>query len=303
MSKKLPQELQANIKSLRIMALIMAVCGSITIIGIPWAILYIGLALMLSVNRLPSKGFLVFVALATIPVCIFIAPVFFEIALWQLAKKVGIYNKQGPTAIRSTKEWKNAGYWQKYGFPTGMVISLTLMIIMVAPVPHTKTRIVDIPYSVQYTQDGSIELGDSQVRQPGSNGQGLERTKQIKPLLALALNTDLYYSTTNLPTQTTSTPVSQIIAQGTKRYQYMWCSNGTYRYYTNDQFDDPSIGFTHKSEDQCNKTGNGHMTGIADTAPPQQTTRTVYQPSYRYTPTYTTCQQYTYINQFSCTTY
>lgn len=186
-----------------------------------------------------------------------------------------------------------------------LAIVILLNIIIAFPIPHNASKEITLRYKEQHIQDASLELGDKQTRQAGVNGQGLERKHEIKPLFALLLGLNIKYSTSKLPTQTTQAPINQVVADGTKKYQYMWCSNGGYSYYSNEQFKNPKVGFTHKSVDDCAKKNYGHMTGLADTAPPQQTTRNVYTPSYtpRYTPTYTTCHEYSYLNSFSCTTY
>src|SRR4051812_38212562 len=75
MANKLPKELQANIRSLRFMCIVMAICGLITVVGIPWALLYIVLAASLRTNRLPNRLIISFAAFVTIPICIFLAPV------------------------------------------------------------------------------------------------------------------------------------------------------------------------------------------------------------------------------------
>ena len=45
------------------------------------------------------------------------------------------------------------------------------------------------------------------------------------------------------------------------------CSDGSSRYYTNEQFKDPNTGFTSKSEDYCEKNKQGKMIGLSDTGP------------------------------------
>jgi hypothetical protein len=297
MSKEFPQELQANIKTVRIMAIILAVCGFITILGIPWALLFILLAV-----KPTNVKLLKFTAVATIPICWCIVPIFLEIGLWRLIKKLETYQAKGAKALKSNREWNKLHFLRRYSPATDMVAVLIILIVLILPVPHTASKVVDIPYATQSIQDSSIELGDSQTRQPGTNGQGLERQRIVQPLFAYVLGIHADYSTDDLPTQTTQAPTNQITAQGTKKYQYMWCSDGSYRYYTNDQFGSPTVGFTHKSPDDCAKNGDGHMTGLADTAPPQQTTRTIYEPSYITTPTYTTCNE-GFGYSISCTTY
>lgn len=44
-----------------------------------------------------------------------------------------------------------------------------------------------------------------------------------------------------------------------KRYQYMLCTDGSYRSYTDEQMKDPNTGLTSESEDYCKKNGQGKM--------------------------------------------
>lgn len=49
-----------------------------------------------------------------------------------------------------------------------------------------------------------------------------------------------------------------------KRYQYMLCSDGSYRSYTDKQMKDSRVGFTKDSEDYCKKNGQGKMSKLSD---------------------------------------
>lgn len=44
-----------------------------------------------------------------------------------------------------------------------------------------------------------------------------------------------------------------------KRYQYMLCTDGSYRGYTDEQMKDPDTGLTSESEDYCKKNGQGKI--------------------------------------------
>lgn len=125
-----------------------------------------------------------------------------------------------------------------------------------------------------YVSDSNLELGQSEVRQKGVDGQ-----KQTKHNLIFGYVEAL-----------DETPVTDtIVAKGTKRYQYMYCSDGSYRYYSAKQFKDPEVGFTHQSPDYCAKNGQGTQTTIADTPPPK--TQTTYVPTYR-SPSTTHCYSF-----------
>lgn len=151
--------------------------------------------------------------------------------------------------------------------------ALALIMVLVA-IFGSYTTTAALKYASITTSDSNLELGQSEVRQPGKNGQ----TQTVHNLIL------------GFTTATTQTdPVNQITAKGTRRYQYMYCSNGSYRYYTAENFKDPNVGFTHKSLDACAISGQGTETTVADTPPAR--TQTTYVPSYTppiYTPPTTT---------------
>lgn len=174
------------------------------------------------------------------------------------------------------------------------VIIASVLIASILPIPHTNALPITLPFTQQYIQDSSLELGEKQTRQPGNNGKGLEKKSVIEPAFSYLLGMKMSYKSSDLPTETTLQPTNEIIANGTKKYQYMLCSNGSYRYYSNDQFKDPNTGFTHKSSDACSESSNGHMTALSDSAP-QQTTQ---QSTRTYTPTYSPTHCYTQYNTY-----
>src|SRR5690606_26075112 len=68
----------------------------------------------------------------------------------------------------------------------------------------------------------------------------------------------------------TTTAQEEVIARGTKKYQYMICSDGTYRYFTDAEFKNENTGFTSKSEDHCSKNNNGFKLRLSETKPVQK---------------------------------
>lgn len=150
------------------------------------------------------------------------------------------------------------------------------------PINATETENNVLYYQTSYIEDGTTELGQELVKQNGENG-----TMETIYITTRTLS-GKQLSRSKSSESIIKAPVDKVIAKGTKKFQFMWCSNGTYRYYENEQFKSPNVGFTHQSPDECSKSGNGHMTSLADAAPVQQQTTTNY-PSYTrsYTPSYT----------------
>ena len=147
--------------------------------------------------------------------------------------------------------WKNISQSKKsynrvIAYPS---IALIMLLIFIFG-SYTTTEAIE--YSKTTVSDSGLELGQSEIRQIGKNGQK-------------TITHNLIFGFTQSTSQTD--PTNEISAKGTRRYQYMYCSDGSYRYYTADQFKNPNIGYTHQSPDDCAKNGNGSETTIADTPP------------------------------------
>jgi hypothetical protein len=164
-----------------------------------------------------------------------------------------------------------------YGAIGFAVLLLTLL--------GTYTTTEAVKFSSTPITDSNLELGQTEIRQTGKDGE-----KQITHNLIFG---------TPLSTETTK-PVDEIIAKGSRKYQYMYCSNGSYRYFTAEQFKDPNVGFTHQSPDHCAQNGAGTQTTIADVPPAEKIVQQV--PVYR-SPSYTTCTESYFSGSFTCRSY
>lgn len=104
-SNELPLQLQAQIKGTRTSAIIMAVLAAISIYFIPWAIFYIILATKLKPEKVPNRKLVKGAAIATLPLCTAIIPIFVDIEFWKLNKKLKEYDEIGPKAFITDKEF------------------------------------------------------------------------------------------------------------------------------------------------------------------------------------------------------
>lgn len=126
-----------------------------------------------------------------------------------------------------------------------------------------ESRNVTLSFDTKYVNDSNIELGEKYVKQEGKFGSAKETWRSIG-----ILSEKKKVSSTTL-----KYPTDKTISIGTKRHQYMWCSDGTYHYYTNEQFANNTVGFTPKSPDICAQNGNGYKTRLAASAPTPSTSR------------------------------
>lgn len=99
----------------------------------------------------------------------------------------------------------------------------------------TRTEITEseeaIPFSIKYEDDGSLELGTGEIKQTGENG-----TKKIYVEDKKQLITGKTISSSVANVEVIKEPTTKIVRRGTLRWQYMFCSDGSYRYYTDEQF-------------------------------------------------------------------
>lgn len=133
------------------------------------------------------------------------------------------------------------------------------------------TRDETISFFTEYIDDDTIELGTEEVERDGENGIKKVTYREESYLLSgeviSSLQTDF---------EITKEPTSKIIRRGTKKWQYMICSDGSWRYYTDEQFKDKNVGFTHASEDDCANNNQGVAVALVDTPPSPDSTATPY---------------------------
>ena len=182
-----------------------------------------------------------------------------------------VKSKEGlnkPTKERvSFKEWRKAhrkGLLITYYSVATVVIVVCIGIILNSFVTRTDTIESEAPiyFHTEYEDDDSLELGTEEVKQAGENGTKRVYTKEKKKLI-----TGEVLESYVAKEETVKEPVKEIVRRGTRKWQYMICSDGSWRYFTDEQFQDPNIGFTHSSEDFCAKNNQGTMVALADNPP------------------------------------
>ena len=148
----------------------------------------------------------------------------------------------------------------------GRVAIWTVLVIATAgaiPFPHTFSKSVAIPFSTETKDTPDLELGDSKVLQEGSDG-----SKSVEVKSSLSVWGRLFGQQSLQQKEGTSTvtkePINKSVANGTRKYQYMLCSDGGHRYFTDTQFNEPQTGFTSKSNDFCKENNQGVKLGLAD---------------------------------------
>lgn len=147
-----------------------------------------------------------------------------------------------------------------------VVALLTLITAMsLIPVSYVKTEYSSIGYETEYKDENAIELGTENVAQNGIEGSKFTDYKYKQNLFQYLFLKDSV-SKTELKSGVSKEATKRIVLKGTRKWQYMMCSNGSYRYFTDEQFKSKFTGFTNSSPDYCEQNNQGKKIGLADTA-------------------------------------
>ena len=169
------------------------------------------------------------------------------------------------------------------------IISLSILLLNLTRTETASFEMI-ITFDTEYIDDDSLELGTVETQQEGVIG-----SKKIYYEKELYLISGETKSRKHTRSETTREPVKKIIKRGTRRWQYMLCSDGSYRYFTDEQFQDKNIGFTHSSKDFCAENGQGNVVGLADNPPSEYSS--VWSDS-SYTPVYADLSGLDYMNKY-----
>ncbi len=131
------------------------------------------------------------------------------------------------------------------------------------PLPYAFAKSSAVDFATKSEDYAGLEMGDSKVLQEGRAGKKVVTIESLQSLWGRLFGLQPIQQTAKSETITESV-VEKIVANGTRKYQYMMCSDGRYRYYTDEQFKDPRTGFTSKSSDNCKENNQGVKVKLAD---------------------------------------
>lgn len=163
----------------------------------------------------------------------------------------------------------------------GKIILATFLLGLIGgtiPFPYTYAKDDTISFGIENEKHADLELGETKILQEGRDGKKTVNIESYQSLWGRALGWQPIQQK-EVDSRVTEKPVNRVVVNGTKKYQYMLCSDGSYRYYTDEQFKDPQTGFTSKSEDYCKKNGQGEMIQLSDTSTGNGATRTEREPT------------------------
>lgn len=159
------------------------------------------------------------------------------------------------------------------------VAKVTIVVVVIIavggaiPFPYTFAKTVTIPFTTDSQQSAELELNDSKIIQEGVDGTKTVQVSSFQSLWGRIFG--LQPVRQKEITSTVSKPsIDKVVIKGTKKYQYMLCSDGSYRYYTDQQFKESQAGFTSKSKDNCKENNQGHKAGLTNSKPSSNATST-----------------------------
>lgn len=171
----------------------------------------------------------------------------------------------------------------------GMIFVAFVLILGALLFPYSTEQSTShsVQFKIENKNSEELELGESKTLSEGSNGSYTVMTVSTGSILARVMD-HLFgvgiVQEKEVSRTTTKEAQDKVVLVGKRRYQYMYCSDSSYRYYTDEQLKDESVGFTSKSEDYCKKNNQGVKVQLAN-APPSK--NTANNATYNSQPTYT----------------
>lgn len=193
-----------------------------------------------------------------------------------MAQNSKVRTRRTNRIVKLAKKLKKKASSQKFSFLSRFmprsrkdVIKLALAVIVIVaiagavPLPYAFTKNAIVPFATESKKYAGLELGDSKVLQEGRDGRKIVNIESFQSIWSRLFGLQPIQQK-EVTSTITKTQVNKIVASGTRKYQYMLCSDGGYRYYTDEQFKDSNVGFTSKSEDYCKSNNQGAKTQLAD---------------------------------------
>jgi hypothetical protein len=145
----------------------------------------------------------------------------------------------------------------------GVVAVLGITLLNVVPVSYARSEESVMKYGIEYKDEAALEMGTEQTAQEGKEGKEVNNYTYKQSLFNYLFRRDeVSKQLTN--SKVVLEPSKRIVSKGLRKWQYMMCSSGKYRYYTDEHFKERTTGFTSKSPDYCEQNNEGKKVGLAD---------------------------------------
>ncbi len=147
---------------------------------------------------------------------------------------------------------------------SALALLLLILIAGAIPLPYKFTKSATLSYADASQDSAEFELGDSKVIQEGHDGTKRIEVKSLQSIWGRLFNLNPIQQK-EIASVISEEPINRITVNGTRKFQYMICSDGSYRYYTDEEFKSAYTGFTSKSNDFCKENNQGEKIKLADT--------------------------------------
>lgn len=141
----------------------------------------------------------------------------------------------------------------------GVIALLTLPIF-----PYTFSVSEKVNYNQTTIDTSSLEMGQSRFEAVGKAGERVTAHNTKRSIWNVIFGG--HSNGTDSSNEITKQPIQEVQLIGTRKYQYMLCSDGGYMYYTDEQFINKSVGYTSASADSCKDNGKGSKVSLADSS-------------------------------------
>ena len=182
-----------------------------------------------------------------------------------VSKKTNAENlvSKGVNMPKIPSRYKKFMLSKKFLVGVSCISLITFVVILSLPKTYEKSEFNLVSYSIQNKDENSIELGQNKTAEEGKNGIQRVKYKYTQSLLGYIFSREKATKTL-VESKIVSEPTSKIVLNGTKKWQYMMCTDGSSRYYTDEQFKDRNTGFTNASPDYCAQNNQGVKLSLAD---------------------------------------
>jgi hypothetical protein len=135
--------------------------------------------------------------------------------------------------------------------------------VLTLPKTYERTEEYTLGFNTKFEDEKSIELGEEKIAQEGEEGVRYVKYKYTQSLFDYLFRRD-NFTKEEIDSRVLNDSQDRIVLNGTKKWQYMMCSDGSYRYFTDEQFKNRFTGFTSKSPDNCAENNQGKKISLAD---------------------------------------
>lgn len=155
----------------------MAILSIISVYFIPWGIFYIIMATKLKPDRVPSRKLIKGAAIATLPLCTAIIPIFIDIEFWRMNRRLKEYEEEGPSVFKSDEEFLKGEPKRKkrntiaWSILIAIIVLFVILIIVAASSSSDNSSNYSPTSNTNYNSTSSSRVDDAYKRMEALRSQ------------------------------------------------------------------------------------------------------------------------------------